>query len=140
MAAGLCACVIYAGNELLQLEPWALILTLVLAVSMLLVLLAIGRQPRARVDLSFKVPLVPVVPALSVVINLYLMLELDAHTWIRFSVWMLAGFLIYFLYGVRQSEEGRRRREEAAVTRAVLGQSNPAFTDDTKSFYYTTKF
>lgn len=55
LAAGLCASIIYAGSELLELQPWALALTLGLALAMVLVLASIWRQPRARVDLSFKV-------------------------------------------------------------------------------------
>jgi hypothetical protein len=38
-----------------------------------------------------QVPLVPIVPALSVFINLYLMLVLDVYTWIRFGVWLAIG-------------------------------------------------
>lgn len=41
--------------------------------------------------LLLQVPLVPIVPALSVFINLYLMLVLDVYTWIRFGVWLAIG-------------------------------------------------
>lgn len=91
LAGGLCACIIYGGTDLWAGAAWNVLLTSMLAVFMLLVLVMISRQPRARTDLSFQVPWVPVVPALSVIFNLYLMLELDAHTWIRFSVWMALG-------------------------------------------------
>lgn len=63
----------------------------IVCASMLLVVLIIGRQPTADDDLSFKVPWVPVVPCLSVFINLYLMFQLDMHTWIRFLVWIVIG-------------------------------------------------
>lgn len=43
------------------------------------------------VVLLLQVPLVPIVPALSVFINLYLMLVLDVYTWIRFGVWLAIG-------------------------------------------------
>lgn len=33
----------------------------------------------------------PVIPCASVVINVYLMLELDAGTWARFAIWMVLG-------------------------------------------------
>lgn len=63
----------------------------IVCAAMLLVLVIIGRQPPAEDDLSFKVPWVPVIPCLSVFINLYLMFQLDIHTWIRFLVWLVIG-------------------------------------------------
>jgi hypothetical protein len=43
------------------------------------------------VILLLQVPFVPIVPALSIFINLYLMLVLDVYTWIRFGVWLAIG-------------------------------------------------
>ncbi|XP_014224930.1 high affinity cationic amino acid transporter 1 [Trichogramma pretiosum] len=79
----------------------------------ILVAATIGRQPVQESDLSFKVPLVPLIPCLSILINLYLMLQLDFYTWIRFLVWMIIGFCIYFFYGVHNSAQGERDRLEA---------------------------
>ncbi len=47
----------------------------------------------------FRVPLVPVVPILGVLMCGALMLSLPILTWIRFFIWMGLGFLIYLLYG-----------------------------------------
>ena len=38
------------------------------------------------------------------------MLNLTAETWLRFLVWMVLGFAIYFAYGYRPSRVGRARR------------------------------
>jgi hypothetical protein len=38
-----------------------------------------------------QVPMVPFLPAISIFINIYLMLMLDYYTWIRFGVWMILG-------------------------------------------------
>ncbi|XP_013183282.1 cationic amino acid transporter 2 isoform X2 [Amyelois transitella] len=75
-----------------------------LGAALLALLLVLYRQPRHDVkQLSFSVPLIPLVPYLSVCMNLYLMVQLDHQTWIRFIVWLAIGYLIYFCYGVRHS-------------------------------------
>lgn len=60
----------------------------------------IARQPSIDASLTFKVPFVPWIPCLSVLINLYLMFQLDVQTWIRFVVWAAVGKLTlgYFNY------------------------------------------
>ena len=57
-----------------------------------------ARRPR-----GFRVPLVPFVPALSIVFCLLLMLGLPLETWIRFFVWLIIGLTIYFTFGRRAS-------------------------------------
>lgn len=57
-------------------------------------------------NMSFKVPLVPYVPALSIFCNIELMVHLSALTWIRFFIWMVLGMLMYFCYGIHHSREG----------------------------------
>jgi APA family basic amino acid/polyamine antiporter len=52
---------------------------------------------------GFRVPLVPLVPALSIVFCLLLMLGLPLETWIRFFVWLVIGLTIYFTFGRRAS-------------------------------------
>lgn len=117
-ACGFCAIIIFAGSALADLEPWALSLIIILAVIMLIILLIIGRQPNTTIKLTFKVPLVPIVPALSIIINVYLMLVLDKYTWIRFGVWLFIGFLIYILYSLRNSQEAKlikAKKEERSI-------------------------
>lgn len=38
-----------------------------------------------------QVPLVPLVPYLSVCMNVYLMVQLDYQTWVRFIIWLVIG-------------------------------------------------
>ncbi|XP_039753109.1 cationic amino acid transporter 3 isoform X2 [Pararge aegeria] len=76
----------------------------VLGGALLVLLLVLYRQPRSSVaKLSFKVPLVPLVPYLSVCMNVYLMVQLDQQTWIRFILWLAVGYIIYFSYGIKNS-------------------------------------
>lgn len=59
------------------------------------------RQPeRPR---GFKVPLVPLVPALSIVCCLILMLGLPLETWVRFFGWLIIGLAIYLGFGRRRA-------------------------------------
>ena len=47
--------------------------------------------------------LVPVLPAVSILTNVFLTTKLSPETWVRFSVWLLVGILIYAFYGWRNS-------------------------------------
>ena len=71
-------------------------------------MLCISLQPNSQQNLNFKVPLVPLLPTISVFVNSYLMLKLSTITWIRFTIWMAIGFLIYGCYGWRNSSEEYR--------------------------------
>ncbi|XP_008548794.1 cationic amino acid transporter 3-like [Microplitis demolitor] len=86
-----------------------IVLTLIVLI-IIFTVIAISRQPVDPISLDFKVPFVPIVPCCSIFINLFLMLQLDVFTWIRFVVWMIIGFCIYFFYGIRHSLQGQRDR------------------------------
>ncbi|UNO39462.1 amino acid permease [Streptomyces sp. MST-110588] len=68
------------------------------------------RRVRPELPRAFRTPLVPLVPVLSVLASLWLMLNLPAETWLRFGIWMVVGFLVYFLYGRTHSRLGSRDR------------------------------
>lgn len=51
----------------------------------------------------FRTPFVPVIPILAILSCLWLMLGLPLITWIRFGIWLLAGLVLYFAYGRRNS-------------------------------------
>jgi basic amino acid/polyamine antiporter, APA family len=73
-----------------------------------LVSIAIVVLRRTRPDLprTFRVPLVPLVPILSVIACTALMFFLSVETWLRFLIWMVLGFVVYFLYSRRHSRVG----------------------------------
>ncbi|XP_041533887.1 high affinity cationic amino acid transporter 1 [Microtus oregoni] len=100
-----CIVAVLAREALAEGTLWAVF---VMTGSVLLCMLVTGiiwRQPESKTKLSFKVPFVPILPVLSIFVNVYLMMQLDQGTWVRFAVWMLLGFSIYFGYGLWHSEE-----------------------------------
>ncbi|XP_066954113.1 solute carrier family 7 member 14-like [Macrobrachium rosenbergii] len=66
-------------------------------------LLLISRKPQNRRSLPFLAPGLPWVPAVAIVINVYLIFKLSILTLIRFVLWMTIGFIIYFYYGIKKS-------------------------------------
>ncbi|GAB0090179.1 cationic amino acid transporter 2 [Sergentomyia squamirostris] len=111
LAVVLCAIATFvdiAGSLCAQIVTAIVILIMITCIGI------IGRQPVSNVELTFQVPLVPLLPCISVLVNLYLMFQLDIYTWIRFIVWVIIGYIIYFTYGLRNSVEGKRLKEEQA--------------------------
>ncbi len=54
---------------------------------------------------GFRVPLVPLLPGISIVCCLVLMLSLPLETWIRFFAWLIIGLGIYFSYSRKRTDE-----------------------------------
>jgi basic amino acid/polyamine antiporter, APA family len=52
---------------------------------------------------SFRVPLGPILPILSIICCLVLMTALPLETWVRFVFWSALGLAIYFLFGRKNS-------------------------------------
>nr|XP_015817189.2 high affinity cationic amino acid transporter 1 isoform X2 [Nothobranchius furzeri] len=84
---------------------WNIIALSLIFTACLVLVFIIWRQPESKTKLSFKVPLLPFIPVLSIFVNVYLMMQLDRGTWVRFSVWMAIGLVIYFGYGIHHSSE-----------------------------------
>jgi len=109
---------IFAG--FIPLEALAELVNIGTLFAFMLVSIGVIILRRTRPDLprAFRVPFSPVLPALAVLACLFLTLNLTGETWLRFLVWMLAGFVIYFLYGARHSRlapgEDRARVEDTA--------------------------
>ncbi|XP_066439257.1 high affinity cationic amino acid transporter 1 [Eleutherodactylus coqui] len=117
------------NGEALVIIPLAILFLLCLAFTVI-----IWRQPESKTKLSFKVPCVPVVPILSIFVNVYLMMQLGAGTWVRFAVWMVIGLIIYFSYGMWHSNEaiGSTPDQNTGDYKRtnVLNNEKQAFLDD----------
>ncbi len=72
------------------------------------------RRSRPELPRSFRTPWVYAVATASVLLCLYLMLNLTGGTWVRFLVWMAIGLVVYFTYGYRHSRVGQRKAKEPA--------------------------
>lgn len=103
-------CLLFGTNweDHVSLQVILILLIILIVISFVV----IARQPISKFKASFKVPAVPFFPLLSIFMNLYLMFQLDIHTWIRFAIWLIIGYIIYFTYGIRKSIEGSREKLE----------------------------
>ncbi|KAA5831314.1 amino acid permease [Saccharopolyspora hirsuta] len=83
------------------------------------VLVSIGvlvlRRTRPDLPRAFRVPWVPVIPVLAAAACLYLMLNLEGWTWIRFGIWMVLGLVLYFVYSRHNSRLARGETIEEAA-------------------------
>ncbi|KAF1767894.1 hypothetical protein GCK72_007853 [Caenorhabditis remanei] len=59
---------------------------------------------------TYKVPFVPFLPCLGLLINVFMMVYLNLMTWIRLFVWLAIGILIYIGYGIRHSKEAKKMK------------------------------
>jgi APA family basic amino acid/polyamine antiporter len=62
------------------------------------------RKRRPELERRFRTPFVPLVPLIGICFSIYLVISLPWITWIRFIVWMIVGFVLYFCYGQRKSK------------------------------------
>jgi len=85
---------------------------LIFAIACLAVLIL--RYTHPEVKRTFKVPLSPYVPALGILACVGQMVIFPGTTWIQLICWMVLGFLIYFLFGIKNS----RLRNHLAQTHA----------------------
>lgn len=106
----------------------------VVGLVLILICVSIGLQPVSTIELTFKVPLVPFVPCLSVFVNLYLMFQLDLFTWVRFLIWIAIGYIIYFAYGIRNSSQIARNRNEAEVAANNMENSRHLEQHDNRGY------
>ncbi|XP_029341215.1 cationic amino acid transporter 3 [Acyrthosiphon pisum] len=118
----------------------AMYTSVILAIGLVLLTYLLSRQPQSMKKLSFKVPLVPLTPCISILLNFYLMMQLDGNTWIRFSIWMIIGIFIYVFYGMNHSVEGLKRKGEPKISQSssVELKTSPPSSAEPEYEYYTT--
>ncbi|XP_070684867.1 high affinity cationic amino acid transporter 1-like [Pempheris klunzingeri] len=117
------------------LAVWSLSILAIIMVICLILTVIVWRQPQSKAKLAFKVPLLPCLPVISLFINVYLMMQLDKGTWMRFAIWMVLGFIIYFSYGIRNSAEAVLTRSD---TPACTIKGEPMATEK-EAFLHNTQ-
>ncbi|XP_026760973.1 cationic amino acid transporter 2-like [Galleria mellonella] len=61
------------------------------------IIIVMAMQPKVKEDIYFKTPLVPLIPCISIYINIQLMVLINIQTWIRVAVWTVIGIIVYVL-------------------------------------------
>ncbi|XP_075687145.1 cationic amino acid transporter 4 [Rhinoderma darwinii] len=118
MFSAICLCsVLVFGSNQLHLPKWSFYLLLVIfLIGFLISLFLIWVHEQQKKTTTFQVPLVPLIPSLSILLNIYLMLKLNYMTWVRFAVWLAVGLIVYFGYGIWHSKENLRGPKGHGVT------------------------
>jgi APA family basic amino acid/polyamine antiporter len=80
---------------------------ILLAFLVVCVAVIVLRYRRPDLPRTFRVPGMPVVPALGVVFSIWLITYLTPVTWLRFAVWFLLGMILYGTYGRHHSRLNR---------------------------------
>ncbi|KAK8389474.1 hypothetical protein O3P69_008876 [Scylla paramamosain] len=124
ISAALCSLLQFGSDFLALPYPavWAVILTVVLVIALIFSVVVITAHHQNELVLSFRVPLVPLLPLTSIFFNVGLMMHLNPMTWLRFIVWMVLGLLLYFAYGQHHSREG----EPVSSYSTLLSEPAPA--------------
>ncbi|XP_041378170.1 cationic amino acid transporter 2-like [Gigantopelta aegis] len=122
----MCLCLIALSVETSSRVWWAVTASCISAVFMITAALFVAKQPQNRTKLYFRTPYVPFVPLLLSFLAMVLIAALPFLAWIRFSGWIGAGLLVYFLYGIRHSTMSTADEQEVVL----YDVTNPEFTVD----------
>ncbi|XP_077389036.1 cationic amino acid transporter 2 [Festucalex cinctus] len=115
----LCITLSLAMDSLSNAEIWSVVLVTIFSIILLVAVFFIWRHPQNSKKASFMVPLLPVLPIVSALINVYLMFQLKGATWLRYAIWMALGLLIYFGYGLHHSVQSRRHKTNCSAVETV---------------------
>jgi APA family basic amino acid/polyamine antiporter len=101
LVGAICAALagLFPIDVLVQMVSIGTLLAFIIVCSCVIIL----RRKEPNLARAFRTPCVPLVPILGIVICFAQMVALPSATWLRLTVWMLIGFVIYFVYGKKHS-------------------------------------
>ncbi|XP_042907436.1 cationic amino acid transporter 4-like [Parasteatoda tepidariorum] len=102
---------------------WSICIVVILLCGFAISFILIMLHEQSSLHINYKVPLVPLIPALSIFFNVLLLVNLQAATWLRLLVWVIVGLSIYFAYGISHS------KLNATSSTSKLNASQPTISE-----------
>ncbi|KAJ8320708.1 hypothetical protein KUTeg_002295 [Tegillarca granosa] len=103
----LSALLIFGYSYLSNGAWWIILLLIIFIVAVILCFLTMVAHEKNDAFLTFQLPFVPLIPSLSMFVNILLMMKLQSLTWLRLAIWLAVGLILYFSYGIWNSKENR---------------------------------
>lgn len=119
----------FAGGKILDGDILWIVLLSLLVILILLTMIVIACQPRSSKASWFNVPCTPWLPAISIMLNIHLLVQIEATAWIRFGVWILVGILHYLLYVRRHSRIMKNALSEQFIRYSFESAARNAFEE-----------
>nr|XP_037288353.1 cationic amino acid transporter 4-like isoform X1 [Rhipicephalus microplus] len=91
---------------------WAVLVLVVLVLMLLALCFLISIHKQAITEQRYKMPFVPFLPILSIVVNTILLTTLHGLTWLRLLVWVAIGLTGYFIYGTQHSKLNKPQQDQ----------------------------
>ncbi|MDR0912435.1 MAG: amino acid permease [Methanobrevibacter sp.] len=98
------ACMVISGLFPISFLSEMVSIGTLLAFTLVSLSVLVLRKTNPQLPRGFKVPLMPLIPILAIVICLSQMIALPVATWLRLLIWMLIGLIIYGIYGFKNSK------------------------------------
>jgi len=101
-----CGCIFFGIRNKLDLHlttPYNIVVWIAFAIPMVAAFIPLLFLKTTNLPTTFKCPLVPWIPALGILMNVWFIMSLSLGSIYRLLVWTVLGMLIYFGYGIRNS-------------------------------------
>nr|AKN21447.1 slc7a-3 [Schmidtea mediterranea] len=111
--------IILTGVSILFILPISQITGIIFSAIFILLILTftiiISLYEPTDVKDTFKTPLMPLTPIITICLNICLLMNLPGSTWLRFLVLTVIGLLIYFFYGIPNSHLSEKAEEKTEL-------------------------